>query len=86
MKQYMNIIKILLCCFLFCSCTDVNSSENLLKETGFSSISITGWKPNEKGLYSTGFDAIAPDGKHVKGQVTIHHENIYNIEFDKRSN
>ena len=58
---------------LFVGCTQPEKAEQVLRQQGYTEISITGWKPfmcGEDDTYSTGFTATAVNGERVSGAVT----------------
>lgn len=54
-------------------CCDESGATKLLQSTGFTQVRITGFRPfmgGEGDFYSTGFEAISPNGTKVTGAVT----------------
>lgn len=52
--------------------TDSDGATRVLKESGYSSISITGYRwftCDKNDYYHTGFDAVGPTGQHITGTV-----------------
>lgn len=55
------------------ACTQEDDTIRILKQNGYSNIVITGWRPfmASKGeSFSTGFEAVSPNGSKVSGVVT----------------
>lgn len=56
-----------------CGCTDPQSTQRVLMQSGYKNIEITGYRygmAGENEYYSTGFKATAPNGDYVSGAVT----------------
>jgi hypothetical protein len=54
-------------------CTQPTEAERVLRQSGYTQIEITGWRPfaaGEDDTYSTGFKARSPSGETVTGAVT----------------
>ena len=57
---------------LMTGCTDPKKANEALDNLGFTEIEITGfewWGCGQDDMFSTGFKAINPKGKHVQGTV-----------------
>lgn len=76
MKLHRNSLLAAISCiamFGLSACTRPEQAENVLAQSGYTEIEITGWRPfaaGEGDTFSTGFRAKAPNGQIVTGTVT----------------
>lgn len=66
-------------------CTRPDATRKLLEDNGYSNITITGYAffyAGQDDIFSTGFEAISPSGKPVKGAVTGGLLKGYTIRFN----
>jgi hypothetical protein len=66
-------------------CTRPDETRQLLEAQGYTSVTITGYRPFMKTkdeVYSTGFEATSPSGARVKGAVTKGAFKGQTIRFD----
>ena len=69
MKKMMMVILMVVCS----GCTRPEKTKELLEANGYSNVVTTGyafWLKGEGDTFSTGFTAMSPNGKPVKGAVT----------------
>lgn len=55
------------------ACTRPDQATRILTQSGYTNIEITGWRPfmaSDSDIFSTGFEATAPNGDTVTGAVT----------------
>ena len=55
------------------ACTRPDQATRVLSQAGYTQIEITGWRPfmaSDNDTFSTGFEAISPNGSLVTGAVT----------------
>lgn len=65
-------LRALIVTLVMLSCTNESDSRRALESSGFSEITTTGWEPfacSDSDDFSTGFRAVNPQGKSVKGVV-----------------
>ena len=70
---------------LMTGCTDNEGAERVLRQNGYTDISITGYKPftcSKDDVFSTGFSAKAPGGQTVTGSVCTGLFKSHTIRFD----
>ncbi len=78
MKPLLSIAALVIALFAFLlaaptACTRPDDATRILRQSGYTQIEITGWRPfakSEKDVFSTGFQAISPNGELVTGAVT----------------
>lgn len=71
MKSFLSVVVVTL--LLFSGCTQNEKAREVLENAGYSNIELTGYRLWLKGKdddYSTGFRALAPNGRTVTGAVT----------------
>lgn len=62
----------LLCVGVVAGCTDSNGAVKALEGAGYKDIQLTGYSflsCSKEDVFSTGFKAVGPSGKHVSGAV-----------------
>ena len=68
----MKAVLIVFACLFCVSCTNAGAALEALESQGMTDIQITGWAPlscSQQDFSSTGFKAVNPNGKAVKGVV-----------------
>lgn len=64
---------LILITLLLTGCAQPKKAERILRQQGYTNITIKGWAPlmaGEDDTFSTGFTATSPNGEPVKGAVT----------------
>lgn len=72
MKYVIMIVFVAVVMLLQSGCTDEKEAQRILEAQGYTNIQFTGYKwfaCSEKDTYSTGFTAVALNGKPINGSV-----------------
>ena len=71
-EHSMEYILIIFSFLLLAGCTDNNHAEQILRDNGYTDVSMTGysfWACGQDDWYHSGFIAKSPNGRRVKGTV-----------------